>query len=71
MAGDKFKPVTFVKEIDGEEKERVAATPADAVRYRFNGWVEKGSGQATPKSTRASGSEAPGRDRPAAAGKSG
>ncbi len=37
-----FTPVTFVKTVDGERKERTAETPEGAVALRFDGWQPKG-----------------------------
>jgi hypothetical protein len=55
------KSKTFVKIIDGKEQARIAHTPADAVRYKFNGWVEKGT-QKPVKDTSASGGSTIGRE---------
>lgn len=37
-----FEPITFVKTVDGERKERTAETPEGAVALRFDGWRPKG-----------------------------
>jgi hypothetical protein len=52
----------FTKTVNGKSVERVAHTPADAVKLRFEGWVEK----ARPAKTAAAATEADGKGRTAA-----
>lgn len=44
---DEFKPIQFVKNIDGKDVERTAHTPSDEVQFRFDGWTEVGAKKAT------------------------
>lgn len=34
------KPTTFSRTVDGKTETRLAHTPADAVKFRFEGWRE-------------------------------
>jgi hypothetical protein len=46
---DTYTPKTFTREIDGKPVEKIAATPADAVRLEFDGWREKTTTRAATK----------------------
>jgi hypothetical protein len=36
-----MEPITFTRTTDGKSEHRLAHTPAEAVKLRFDGWVEK------------------------------
>jgi hypothetical protein len=40
---DAFAPVTFTKKIGDSTATLTAHSPAEAVKLRFDGWVEKGA----------------------------
>lgn len=49
-----MKPITFTRKDDaGKDRTRIAYTPAEAVKLRFDGWIEQTSGAAN--STKPSG----------------
>lgn len=51
-----MQPITFTRKgDDGKDKTRIAYTPAEVVKLRFDGWSEQPSGSSN--STKSSGSD--------------